>query len=382
MQPAHADDGASSSNNLKKWGPIGAIVLVAAAVVGLIVVTGAEDDDEATATDTTARPTAPGHRTGSTGHDRPDGPTREPDTTDRSPTPPSPTAPSRWGTSRSRCRSARPRSRASRSTGTSGATRRPATSRPVVLRPRVLRAVRGRQRRRDDARGHRRHDQGRAVLRARQRPDHQLPVRRRGGRPTPTRSPSRRRATCCGMFEDFYEFYGRTIELEVYVSSGLANDEVTARADAVRIAEDSSRSRARRPGVDERVRRRARGARRDVHRVHAGAAAVVVRRSRPVRVRPGDRRGAEPGPRPRVHRQAAGRQERRVRRRRGVPGAAARVRARVHLVEPGVAGDRRDLRERVDRGRGERRRALPYTLDPASIQSQASQIIAKLKSSG
>ena len=41
-----------------------------------------------------------------------------------------------------------------------------------------------------------------------------------------------------GMFEQFYEFYGRTIELEFYESTGLANDEVTARADAVRIAED------------------------------------------------------------------------------------------------------------------------------------------------
>jgi hypothetical protein len=41
-----------------------------------------------------------------------------------------------------------------------------------------------------------------------------------------------------GMFEQFYEFYGRNIELETYVSTGLANDEVTARADAVRIAED------------------------------------------------------------------------------------------------------------------------------------------------
>ena len=40
------------------------------------------------------------------------------------------------------------------------------------------------------------------------------------------------------MFEQFYELYGRTIELETYVSTGLANDEVTARADAVRIAED------------------------------------------------------------------------------------------------------------------------------------------------
>ena len=33
MQPAQAEGGGSSSNNLKKWGPIGAIVLVVAAVI-------------------------------------------------------------------------------------------------------------------------------------------------------------------------------------------------------------------------------------------------------------------------------------------------------------------------------------------------------------
>ncbi|HEX4980156.1 MAG TPA: hypothetical protein VFV63_00575 [Ilumatobacteraceae bacterium] len=39
-------------------------------------------------------------------------------------------------------------------------------------------------------------------------------------------------------FEAYYETYGRSVELIPYVSSGIANDEVTARADAVRIAED------------------------------------------------------------------------------------------------------------------------------------------------
>lgn len=39
-------------------------------------------------------------------------------------------------------------------------------------------------------------------------------------------------------YEAYYETYGRTVELVPYVSSGLANDEVTARSDAVRIAED------------------------------------------------------------------------------------------------------------------------------------------------
>lgn len=48
-------------------------------------------------------------------------------------------------------------------------------------------------------------------------------------------------ATVQGMidyFQAFYETYGRTVELVPFVSTGIANDEVTARADAVRIAED------------------------------------------------------------------------------------------------------------------------------------------------
>jgi hypothetical protein len=39
-------------------------------------------------------------------------------------------------------------------------------------------------------------------------------------------------------YEDFYELYGRTVDLEFFVGSGIASDEVAARADAVRIAEE------------------------------------------------------------------------------------------------------------------------------------------------
>lgn len=39
-------------------------------------------------------------------------------------------------------------------------------------------------------------------------------------------------------FQTYYEFYGRTIKYVAYESTGLANDEVTARADAQRIVED------------------------------------------------------------------------------------------------------------------------------------------------
>ena len=36
----------------------------------------------------------------------------------------------------------------------------------------------------------------------------------------------------------YYELYGRTVDVEFFTGSGIANDEVSARADAVRIAED------------------------------------------------------------------------------------------------------------------------------------------------
>jgi hypothetical protein len=45
-------------------------------------------------------------------------------------------------------------------------------------------------------------------------------------------------ADMVGYFEQFYEFYGRTIDIEFFEGSGIATDEVAARADAVRIAED------------------------------------------------------------------------------------------------------------------------------------------------
>ena len=56
MQPAQAEGGGSSSNALKKWGPIGAIVLVIAAIAGIVLVTGGDDDDgdDAAADTTTA----------------------------------------------------------------------------------------------------------------------------------------------------------------------------------------------------------------------------------------------------------------------------------------------------------------------------------------
>ena len=39
-------------------------------------------------------------------------------------------------------------------------------------------------------------------------------------------------------YEQFYELYGRTVDLQFFTGSGIASDEVAARADAVRIAEE------------------------------------------------------------------------------------------------------------------------------------------------
>ena len=80
MQPAQAEGGGSSSSSLKKWGPIGAIVLVVAAVVGLVVVSGGDDDSESSTTDATTPATEPPGTDAPTEETTP-GDT-EPDTTD------------------------------------------------------------------------------------------------------------------------------------------------------------------------------------------------------------------------------------------------------------------------------------------------------------
>ncbi|MGA7759885.1 MAG: hypothetical protein WCA57_18745, partial [Ilumatobacteraceae bacterium] len=78
MQPAQAEGGGSSSSSLKKWGPIGAIVLVVALVAGIVLATssGDDDDDDAGGADTTTAITNAPDAT-----DAPDG-TEAPDSTD------------------------------------------------------------------------------------------------------------------------------------------------------------------------------------------------------------------------------------------------------------------------------------------------------------
>lgn len=247
MQPAHSGDDGSSSANLKKWGPIVGIVLVVGAVVGLVVATGGDDDDttDTTATDTSAtETTATDVEPEATDPDgeEPEGTepeATEPDSTEPEATEPEATEPDQpsgdityplsfaeaeeqgvaveWG---ERCDTElgtvamkwyfAPGCYAPFEGDNGGATATGVTADsikvvqylgpdddPIISYLTDAIAV-------DDS-----NDDAEATLRS-----------------------------MLDMFSSYYEFYGRSIDYETYVSSGIANDEVTARADAVRIAED------------------------------------------------------------------------------------------------------------------------------------------------
>ena len=224
MQPAQAEGGGSSSNNVKKWGPIGAIVIVVAAIVGFVVVSGG-DDDEASTDSTTpatepASTEAPTETTGDTAlrwHRGAGG----------------------WRRDRlSRCRSARRRSRASRSPGTNAATPNAA---PSPSSSSSLRSVTPRSRATTAAPPPAASPRTSIKVVLYQGPDDDPIINYLSDAVNvdDTNAESEQTARdMLEMYDQFYEFYGRSIELETYVSTGLANDEVTARADAVRIAED------------------------------------------------------------------------------------------------------------------------------------------------
>lgn len=244
MQPAHADDGGSSSNNLKKWGPIGAIVIVAAAVVGLIVVSGDDDGDVATdgttpdteSTDTAEPDTTEPEEPDATDPEVTD--PQEPDTTDPDTDPDTTDPPAGGGE----------------------------ITYPLSFSQAQEQGIEVDWGERCDT------STGRLAVQWFFVPECYAPFAGdNGGETAPgvtadsikvvqyfgpdddpiinylsqavavddTNAESEETArNMLRMFDDFYEFYGRTIELEVYVSQGLARDEVTARSDAVRIAED------------------------------------------------------------------------------------------------------------------------------------------------
>ena len=227
MQPAQAEGGGSSSNNLRKWGPIGAIVLVVAAVVGLVVVSGGDDDSESATTEPTTAAT-------------------EPATTDAA-TETTPDA-----------------------TTLANGTEAPAGGGEIVFPLSFSQAeeqgVEVAWDERCDT------ETGQLAIQWFFAPECYAPFEGDNGGDTTrgvtadtikvvqyfgpdddpiinylsdavkvedTNAQAEQTARdMLGMFDQFYETYGRKIELEVYVSTGLTNDEVTARADAVRIAED------------------------------------------------------------------------------------------------------------------------------------------------
>jgi len=234
MQPAQAEGGGSSSNNLKKWGPIGAIVLVVALVIGIVVITGGGDDDgdDAGADTTTAVTQAPDIT------DAPDDTTDAPVETTPDGTEPAggggggggeiafPLSFSQaeeqgieveWG------------DRCDTETGN--------VAIQWFFAPECFAPFEG-DNGGDTSRGVT-GDSIKVVLYQGPDDDPIISYLADAVAVEDTNAQSEQTARdMLGMFDDFYELYGRGIELEAYVSTGLANDEVTARADAVRIAED------------------------------------------------------------------------------------------------------------------------------------------------
>ncbi len=227
MQPAQADGGGSSSNNLKKWGPIGAIVLVVAAVIGFVVVSGGGDDntDNAGADTTTAVTEAP------TATDAP-GVT----TGDSSPAGTEPAAsggevtyPLSFSQAKDQGIDVAWDDRCDTELGT------------LAIRdffaPECFAPFQG--------------DNGGATATGvtadsikvvlYQGPDDDPIINYLSDAVAVNDTNAQSEQTArdmLEMYQKFYEFYGRTIDLKVYVSTGLANDEVTARADAVQIVEN------------------------------------------------------------------------------------------------------------------------------------------------
>ena len=230
MQPAQAEGGGSSSSNLKKWGPIGAIVLVVAAVVGLIVVTGGDDGDgDATPADTTTAVTEPATT---------DAPA---DTTPGGTTPDGTEPPTDGGGGGEIVYPLSFSQAEEQGIEVAWDERCDTTTGRIAIQwyfaPECYAPFEG--------------DNGGATAPGvtadsikvvmYQGPDDD-PIINYLTEPIAvddTNAQAEQTARdMLEMFQSSYEFYGRTIELESYVSEGIANDEITARADAVRIAED------------------------------------------------------------------------------------------------------------------------------------------------
>jgi hypothetical protein len=228
MQPAQAEGGGSSSSNMKKWGPIGAIVLVIAAVAGIVLVTGGDDDGDDAGADTTTAVTEAPETTDAPEETTPDETTpdgTEPDGGGSEDI----TFPLSFSQAQEQGIEVDWGDRCDTETGNVAV--------QWFFAPECYAPFEG-DNGGDTSRGVT-GDSIKVVLY--QGPDDDPIINYLSDAVSVEDTNAQSEQTArdmLGMFEDFYELYGRDIELETYVSTGLASDEVTARADAVRIAED------------------------------------------------------------------------------------------------------------------------------------------------
>ena len=373
MQPAQAEGGGSSSNSLKKWGPIGAIVLVVAAVVGLVVVTGGDDDEESSTTEPTTAATEPATATT-------DAPT---ETTSGETTPDGTEAPAGGGEivfplSFSQAEEQGIEvawdERCDTETGQLAV--------QWFFAPECFAPFEG------DNGGDTTRGVTADTIKVVQYfgPDDDPIINYLSDAVSVDDTNAQAEETArdmLGMFDQFYETYGRKIELEVYVSTGLASDEVTARADAVRIAEDFEPF------------------------VVLGGPALTSAFADELAAREVACIGCTPGQPPEWYAErdpyVVG---------IAISAAQARIHAREFIAKQLVggnaehAGDEAFITQPRKFGHvfissspesqviadefiagmtedgADIAEVLPYTLDPGTIQQQASQIIAKLKASG
>jgi len=183
-------------------------------------------------------------------------------------------------------------------------------------------------------------------------------------------------------FHTYYEFYGRTIKYVAYESSGLANDEVTARADAQRIVEDYKPFAViggpalTNAFADELAARETL-----CISCGGGSAEWFAERDPYVWAIDGSAEQKQVHVVEFISKQMAGKPASHA-------GEALKANERtfalVYEASGGAESERvADLMEsRLQEQGVELSQRLPYTLDPGTIQQQASQIVAKMKDAG
>lgn len=380
MQPASSGGGATKSRSLRKWGPVAALVAVAAVVIGVIVVAGGGDDDGA---DDTAAPVT---TTGPADTDAPD--TGAPDTSapDSAPDTGAP------------------------DTGSPPVTGGGEVTFPLSFSEAQDQGIEVAWDERCNT------ETGYLAVRDFFAPECYAPFEGDNGGATapgvtadsikivlyqgPEEDPiinyitdaiavedtnQQQADTVRGMLEYydvFYEWYGRKVDLVVYESTGIANDEVTARADAIAIAEMEPFAVLDGPDLTP-----------------AFADELAANGVLCVSCTPGQADSWYAERDPYVWGLAIGARQARAHAREMVAKQLVGKNAE-HAGDPafqetprkfGVVyiesgGDSKDVTDEFVAGLrddgADIAEVLPYQLDPATIQASAAQIIAKLKASG